>query len=219
MNLSKLESLQTNQLSRLKTTRRIVDKGLAYIPVILMGVLAMLSYWLIKNTPEIEVNKTRLVQKHEIDYELNNFSVRTYRKNGQLQSLILGQRARHFADNETLEIEVPQVQVLALNQHQTTATSSRAISNADGSELQMIGNVILTKDKLVELDNKKKKLFELRSEYLDFMMDDEIIKTHLPVQIKRGESYFEGLSMNYDNIEQSLILKGRVKGSIISRQP
>jgi lipopolysaccharide export system protein LptC len=218
MNLSKLDSSEINQLSRLMLTRRIVDKGLAYIPVILMGVLAMLSYWLIKNTPEIELNKTRLIQKHEIDYELRNFSVKTYRNNGQLKSLIVGERARHFADNETLEIEAPQVQVMDINQHKTTANSSRAISNADGSELQMIGNAVLVKTQYEVSNKNKKNLFELRSEYLDFMLDEEIVKTHLPVQIKKGNNYFEALSMNYDNLSQSLKLKGRVKGQIAAEQ-
>ena len=76
MNLNKLETSPNERLTRLSLTRRLVDKFLAYVPVVLMGVLAMLSYWLVKNTPDIETSKTRVLQKHEIDYELNLFSVK-----------------------------------------------------------------------------------------------------------------------------------------------
>jgi lipopolysaccharide export system protein LptC len=218
MNLSKLETVHRQQASQLKKTRHLIDKGLAYVPVILMGVLAMLSYWLIKNTPEMEVNRTRIQPKHEIDYELRNFSVRAFRQNGQLQSLLIGENAKHYADTETLEIELPQVQVMDLNQNKTTATSNRAISNADGSELQMLGNAVLIKTRNGEITNPKAELFELRSEYLNFQMDDEIIKSHLPVQIKKEASHFSAMSMDFDNLNQTLKLKGRVQGLIESKR-
>jgi len=218
MTLIKLETVQRQSESQLKKTRHIIDKGLAYVPVILMGILAMLSYWLIKNTPEMEINRFRMQPKHEIDYELRSFSVRSFRQSGQLQSLLVGENAKHYADTETLEIEMPQVQVMDLNQNKTIATSSRAISNADGSELQMIGNAVLTKTTSNAKSELKNDVFELRSEYLNFLMDDEIIKSHLPVQIKKENSYFNAMSMDFDNLNQTLKLKGRVHGFIESKR-
>lgn len=218
MNLIKLEPLERQQETPLKRTRRILDQILAYVPVILMGILAMLSYWLIKNTPEIETGKSRIQAKHEIDYELRNFSVKAYRQNGQLQSLIVGDIAKHFADTETLEIDQPQVQVLDLNQNKTIATSSRAISNADGSELQMIGGAILIKSKTDDATHLKHDLFELRSEFLNFQMDEEIVKSHLPVQIKKDNSRFNAMTLDFDNLNQTLKLKGRVHGYIESKK-
>ena len=218
MNLNKLETSPNERLTRLSLTRRLVDKFLAYVPVVLMGVLAMLSYWLVKNTPDIETSKTRVLQKHEIDYELNLFSVKSYRRDGQLQSLILGERARHYADTETLEIEMPQLQVLDLNHNKTTATSTQAISNADGSELQMIGSAVLIKTQKVELNIPKREVFELRSEYLNFQMDKDVVRSHMPVQIKKGASTFNALSMDYDNLNQTLNLKGKVRGHMDSKR-
>jgi len=217
MNLIKLETLEPKHEAQIQITRRFIDKSLAYVPVILMGILAMLSYWLIKNTPELETNKPKLELKHEIDYELKSFSVKTYRQSGQLQSLIIGDRAKHFADTETLEIDLPQVQVMDLNQNKTTATSTRAISNADGSELQMIGNAILIKSRAPDASIKTQDMFELRSEYLNFLMDDEVIKSHLPVDIKKQASHFSAMSMDYDNLNQTLKLKGRVRGFVESK--
>jgi lipopolysaccharide export system protein LptC len=218
MKLTKLETIQLQHESKIKKTRRIVEKSLSYVPVILMGILAMLSYWLVKNTPEIEVNRTRIQPKHEIDYELRNFSVRTYRSSGELQSLLIGENAKHYADTETLEIEMPQVQVLDQKLNKTTATSSRAISNADGSELQMIGGAVLIKSKNGEISNKKNEVFELRSEYLSFQMDNEIIKSHLPVQISKESNRFSAMSMDFDNLNQTLKLSGRVHGFIESKR-
>ncbi len=218
MNLTKLETSQNGRLTRLSLTRRLLDKCLAYVPVILMGVLAMLSYWLVKNTPDVETSKKRLQQKHEIDYELNLFSVKSYRLDGQLQSLILGERARHYADTETLEIEMPQVQVLDLNHNKTIATSNHAISNADGSELQMLGNAFLVKTKKSDQSILKSEIFELRSEYLNFLMDKDIIRSNMPVEIKKGTTTFNALSMDYDNLNQTLNLKGKVRGQMDSKR-
>ena len=218
MNLTKLETSQNGRLTRLSLTRRLLDKCLAYVPVILMGVLAMLSYWLVKNTPDVETSKKRLQQKHEIDYELNLFSVKSYRLDGQLQSLILGERAGHYSDTETLEIEMPQVQVLDLNHNKTIATSNHAISNADGSELQMLGNAFLVKTKKSDQSILKSEIFELRSEYLNFLMDKDIIRSHMPVEIKKGTTTFNALSMDYDNLNQTLNLKGKVRGQMDSKR-
>jgi hypothetical protein len=40
-------------------------------------------------------------------------------------------------------------------------------------------------------------VFELRSEYLNFQMDDEIIKSHLPVQIKKETITFSAMSTGF----------------------
>jgi lipopolysaccharide export system protein LptC len=102
--------------------------------------------------------------------------------------------------------------------NKTTATSSRAISNADGSELQMIGGAVLIKSKNGEISNKKNEVFELRSEYLNFQMDNEIIKSHLPVQISKESNRFSAMSMDFDNLNQTLKLSGRVHGFIESKR-
>jgi LPS export ABC transporter protein LptC len=82
----------------------------------------------------------------------------------------------------------------------------------------MIGNAVLTKTTSNAKSELKNDVFELRSEYLNFLLDDEIIKSHLPVQIKKENSHFNAMSMDFDNLNQTLKLKGRVHGFIESKR-
>ena len=54
-----------------------------------------------------------------------------------------------------------------------------------------------------------------RSDYFQVLINDDVIKTHLPIQLEQGFSVLnssEGGTFN--NVQQSMVLNGRVKGRI-----
>ena len=76
MNLSKPEPIAVRVLSPWQKARHLIDNVLAYVPVLLMGILAMLSYWLVKNTPVIQDEVLTSVTRHEVDYFLKIFPLK-----------------------------------------------------------------------------------------------------------------------------------------------
>ena len=62
-------------LSLLMRARRMFDRVAVYLPLLLMGVMAMSTYWLVRNTPAIGEAELEAAPRHVPDYFMRNFSV------------------------------------------------------------------------------------------------------------------------------------------------
>ena len=80
----------------------------SYVPLLLMAMLAGFTWWLIKNTPQLETPREKAAPKHEPDYRMNGFEVERFSSDGRLTGRIIGTEMRHYPDNDTLEIDAPQ---------------------------------------------------------------------------------------------------------------
>ena len=60
-----------------------------------MGVLALGTYWLVRSTPVFEAPAPDQPPRHEADYFMQKFSVKTFDASGRLKSEIFGTEARH----------------------------------------------------------------------------------------------------------------------------
>lgn len=188
-----------------------------YLPMILMGVMALGTYWLVRSTPMFASPAADQPQRHEPDYLMQKFSVKTFDADGRLKSEILGLEARHFPDTDTLEIE--QVRIRNFNEkgHLTTATANRAITNGDASEVQLIGNALVVREAAVDKSGEPIPRMSLRSEFLHAYMETERVKSHKPVELTRGTDQFTADSMEFDNFEQVMQLRGRVRGTLVQK--
>jgi lipopolysaccharide export system protein LptC len=194
------------------------DRLSIYLPMILMGVLALGTYWLVRSTPMFEAPQANQPQKHEPDYFMQKFSVKTFDAEGRLKSEILGTQARHFPDTDTLEIE--QIRIRNFNEkgHKTTATADRAVTNSDASEVQLIGNALVVREAAVDKSGEAIPRISLRSEFLHAYMETERVTSHKPVELTRGNDQFTADSMEFDNFEQVMQLRGRVRGTLVQKQ-
>ena len=194
---------------------RAWDRLTVYLPVLLMGVLALGTYWLARTTPTFNgTAAARRPEKHESDYFLRGFSVRSFDVSGRLKSQVQGTEARHYPDTDTTEIEQPHIVTYTIKGDVIVATAKRAISNADASQVRLIGNAVVIRDAKDPKGQPEPRL-ELRGEFLDAFMDQERVKSHLPVTIKRGDGdVFTADSMNYSNIDRLMELSGNVHGTL-----
>ena len=82
-----------------------MDLSSIYLPVILMGLLALGTWWLVRNAPKPQSVREQVVAGHEVDYYMNDFSVRSFDGTGVLTSEIQGNKMRHYMDTDTPEID------------------------------------------------------------------------------------------------------------------
>ena len=193
---------------------RAWDRLTIYLPVLLMGVLALGTYWLARTTPSFNgPQAAQRAEKHEADYFLRGFSIKSFDPSGRLKSQLQGTEARHYPDTDTTEIEQPHIVSYTAKGAVIVATAKRAISNADGSQVQLIGDAVVTRDAKDAQGQPEPKL-ELSGQFLQAFMDQERVKSHRPVVIKRAGDVFSGDSMDYDNLSRVLDLNGRVHGTL-----
>jgi lipopolysaccharide export system protein LptC len=195
---------------------RAWDRITIYLPVILMGVLAMGTYWLARNTPTFAPATPERAPTHEADYFLRGFSVKSFDPNGRLKSEIHGTEARHYPDTDTLEIDQPRIRAYNEKGALTVATAKRGISNADGSQVQLIGDAVVTHQATAANGQAQPKL-EIRGEFLHAYTEQERVTSNQPVTLIRGDDVFHGNSLDYDNLERQLEMQGRVRGTLTPR--
>ena len=194
-----------------------------YLPVILMGVLALGTYWLVRSAPVFLAALPERAVTHDPDYFMKKFSVKTFDATGRLKSEVSGAEARHFPDTDTLEID--QVRIRSFNEagELTLATANRALSNSDGSEVQLIGDARVVRDatpgtvagSAARNAEKATARLEFRGEFLHAFMKTEQVKSDKPVQLTRGNDSFVADTMDFDNRARVMQLRGRVKGLLM----
>src|SRR5690349_16547103 len=64
--------------TRLPWTSRVVDTVSTYLPVLLMAVLALGTWWLVKNTPTLDNERQVAPPRHEPDYTMRQFTVQRF---------------------------------------------------------------------------------------------------------------------------------------------
>ena len=201
-------------MKAIRMLRLIWERASVYLPVLLMGVLALGTYLLVRNTPVFGPAAGAKPLTHDPDYFMQNFSVRTFHASGQLKSEVLGAEAWHYPDTDTLEID--RIRVRSYDDHGqlTTATANRALTNADASEVQLIGNAVVIRQPVGQAGEVVAPM-EFRSEFLHAFMNTEQVKSNKPVELTRGQDRFSGDAMDFDNLGRVVELHGRVKGTLV----
>jgi len=189
------------------------DIALAYMPLFMLSLLLLLSIWLVRNAPTSPPPEAQLPLSHTPDYEFTRFTLKSYDINGKILSAMKGEKAQHFQDTLNTLVQSPDVWVFS-DKRLTTATAKQALTNEDGSQVQLMGSAMLKRDD----KNSVSKTEQINSDFLHFYADTDTLVTHLPVSIIRGEDRFFADSLHADNVSQVLQLKGRVKVKIVPMQ-
>jgi lipopolysaccharide export system protein LptC len=195
--------------------RQAWDRLSLYLPVLLMGVLAMATYWLVRSTPIAGFPETVTAAQHVPDYFMRKFAVKTFDATGKLKSEVAGGEARHFPDTDTLEIDQAIIRSFDAAGRLTTATARMAITNGDASEVQLVGSAQVVRAPVLDSAGKEQPAMMFRGEYLHAFMDTERVTSHKPVELTRGQDRFIADTMDFDNRERVMLLNGRVKGVLV----
>jgi lipopolysaccharide export system protein LptC len=192
--------------------RWIWERLALYLPVLLMGLLAGATYWLVRSTPITGATATAKAAQHQADYFMRKFSVKTFDAQGQLKSEVKGTEARHYPDTDTLEIDQVIIRSFDKEGHLTTATARTALTNGDGSEVTLMGDAQVLRAATVSASGKEQPTMTFNGEYLHAFINTEQVQSNQPVVLKRGQDQFTADNMDYDNSTRVVQLNGHVKG-------
>lgn len=190
------------------------DRLSVYLPIMLMGLMALGTYWLARNTPSLGQVDGQRTEVHEPDYRMRRFSVKTFDPSGRIKSEVQGTEARHYPDTDTIEIDQPRIRAFNARGELTSASARLAISNADGTEVQLIGDAVVAREAVKGQDGQTRPRVQFRGEFLHAFLDSERVTSDKPVELTRGDNRFTAESMEYDNLEQVMDLRGRVRGTL-----
>ena len=191
------------------------EKFSLYLPIILMGMLALGTWWLVRNAPAPVAAAAASANPHQPDYFMKLFSVKSFDATGRMQSEIKGEMGRHYPDTDTLEVDKVHMRSVTPQGLVTLATADRALSNADGSEVQLFGNAVVTREALPGGAGTAQPRLEFRGEFLHAFTQTERVRSDQPVVLIRGNDRFTADAMEYDHLDQVLHLRGRARGVLM----
>lgn len=190
---------------------RVLDTVSTYLPLLLMAVLALGTWWLVKNTPLFETDRVTAPPRHEPDYTMTQFLVQRFGANGAMRVQIEGDLMRHYPDNDSFEIDNPRIRAIGDDGRLTTATARQALSNRDGSEVQLTGGAHIVREATAS-----EAAIDFRGNFLHYFQYSERLRSHLPVVVTQGGTEIHADAMAYDNLARVLDLKGHVRGTLDS---
>ena len=193
---------------------RLFDLASAYLPLLMMAVLAAGTWWLVRNAPTFEAPQAAAPPRHEPDYVMTGFVVQRFAADGTLRTQIEGDTLRHYPDDDTLEIDAARIRAIADNGTVTLATAKRALSNGDGSEVQLLGDARVDRPA-----SGKEEAVEFRSEFLHAFRNIEQVRSHLPVVVTQGSNVVHAAEgMSYDNLARVVDFKGRSRATFAPKK-
>jgi lipopolysaccharide export system protein LptC len=196
---------------RLPWHLRLRDTLSAYLPLLLMALLALASWWLVKNSPRPVQPAEPRALSHEPDYTMAGFALERFDADGRLKLRIEGAQLRHIPATDRIEIDGVQIRATAPDGRVTLARAQRAIGNGDGSEVQLLGGAEVT-----SVDAGGVPLL-MRGEFLHAFFVTERVQSHLPVLVRQGGTELRAAAMAYDHVARRLDLKGPVRAEVAPR--
>lgn len=182
----------------------------AYLPLLLMAMLASGTWWLVKNTPTADGPTEARPLRHEPDYRMQGFELQRMGADGRLRVRIEGSEMRHYPDTDTLEIDGIRLRAHGLDGSVTIATARSALANADASDIQLLGDVQVQRfDADAKGVAQTKPSLAVRGEFLQALTATEVLRSHLPVQISYAGGTLQAQRFNYDHLKGQMDFGGR----------
>ena len=189
---------------------------LRLMPLILMGVLTLVTFWLVqKNTPP-EKSTLERVRLHEPDYTITNGALSALNELGLTKYRILGNKVIHYDDDASIDILGPRMRLFQPDKPPVTIKSDTGHLDGDLTILDLIDNAeIFRPAQAATATEPARPRMLARSSYFKVLINDDIIKTDKPITLEQGVSVMHSTDGGvFNNIEQSMTLTGQVKGRI-----
>lgn len=198
---------------------RLWERFTLYLPVALMAVLALISYWLVRTAPGEKAPQVVALYDNAPDYYLHSFSAQSFDRTGKLAREVQGAIGRHFPDTKWTEIEDFQGQSYGEGGAVMLARAQRSLTNEEATEMQLTGSAQVLRPELQLAGQPPRPRAVYRSEFLHVFTETGLAKSHLPVEVEYGRHRFRADSMVYDSVSQVMELKGRVKADFAPPPP
>jgi lipopolysaccharide export system protein LptC len=193
------------------------DQVSIYLPVLLMMLLALASYWLLRATPEVEPPRPAPEVTNEPDYFMNRFSVKVFEPGGALKTELYGTGARHHPDVGTLVVDAARVRSFGPQRQLSTATARQITSNDEGTVFVLEGDAAVVRQASKGANGELLPRLEFHGEYLRVSTQPEHIMSDRPVLLVRGQDQITADNLDYSGDERVAVLNGRVRAQFAPR--
>ena len=189
---------------------------LRLMPLILMGALTLVTFWLVQKVTPPEKSTLERVRLHEPDYTITNGALSALNEMGNTKYRILGNKVIHYDDDASIDILTPRMRLFQLDKAPVTVKSDKGHIDGDLTILDLIDNASIFRPAQAATASQAATLRMLASStYFKVLINDDVIETNRPMTLEQGMSIMQSTAGGkFNNVEQSMTLLGQVKGRI-----
>ena len=190
-----------------------------YLPVVLMGLLALASYWLLRATPGIPTPGPERTEVHQPNHVMQDFAVRTHGPGGMLKTEVLGREARLFPDDGSMEMDGFRARSFNPNGVLTTMVADHAWTNKANDEFVLRGNARVVRLPASGANGQSAGLLEFQGPHLRVFTAEHRVLSDEPVVLLRGANRITANRLDYNDDQRVAVLTGRVRAQLVLRPP
>jgi lipopolysaccharide export system protein LptC len=181
------------------------DRLVAWAPVVLLVLLALLTFWLDYKVqpPPVRADGG---SRHDPDFYVEGFAATKMNPDGTRRYALTGVRLVHYPDDDSTELESPQLVYFDYQRAPVTMRAEQAQIAQGGDDVYFTGNVQIVRDAYA--DNPELGVF---TTYLHVVPDLEIARTDKPVTMIEGNSTASSVGLEFDNKTREIRLLSRVR--------
>jgi len=197
--------------------RRILfDRLTAWSPVLLLGSLAALTYWL---NAQVQPPPARIdgTARHDPDFYIENFRAVSFDADGRVRQSLAGSRAEHYPDDESVDFFSPSLALTDPGQPRMSIVAESGTVSGDRETVTFRGNVHGVRDPLpagTPAANGPTGQVTFSADSLRVVPKKGHAETDGPVTIEEPRGIIHGVGMVLDNEAKTVKLKSGVHGTL-----
>lgn len=194
--------------------REIFDRLVGWSPVLLLGALAALTYWLDAQVQPPAARRDGST-RHDPDLFLQDFKAITFDAQGNPRETLSATRAEHFPDDESAELIAPKLGLTETGRPTMTITADRGRIDGDRNQGDFKGNVRVERDAdpADARPGRPAGPVKLTTDALHVTTKEQRVQTDQPVTIEDPRGIIHGRGLEFDNKAKTLRIKARVSGT------
>jgi lipopolysaccharide export system protein LptC len=194
-----------------RNPRRAFDRLVGWLPILLLGGLAGLTYWLDAQVTDPGPRRDGK-GRHDPDLFAEGLRAVELDANGRPAQTLSAAGARHYPDDDTIEFDKPRLAVSRPDQPSFTIEAKRARVTGDREHAYFEGEVRATREPGPERGDESR--ITLSTEFLHVIPKQDLAQTTKPVTIEEGRGIIRATGLIFDNASKTLKLNSEVRGTI-----
>jgi lipopolysaccharide export system protein LptC len=195
----------------MKLRRSALNRLIAWSPVLVLGSLAALTYWLNgqvqRGAPAFD-GSTR----HDADVFIEGLRAQSLDAGGSVRQALTARVARHYPDDDTTDFDAPLITFSDPGNPKLSVTADRATVTGNREHAYFFGNVRGVREPTAEDAHDGPVV--LTSEYLHVLPKEDRMLTDKPVTIEDPRGTISATGMEFDNRSKQVKFGSRVSGSL-----
>jgi lipopolysaccharide export system protein LptC len=183
------------------------DRFSIWFPMLLLAVLAALSFWLDQFVKRPEAGPNPAL-RHDPDYIVHGLSAQQLAPDGTVKHTLYAAKMVHYPDDDTTHLTAPVFVSYATPKAPVKVTAKKGLLSSEGENIYFRNDVHVTR---APYDDHSELVLD--TSYLHVIPDENFAETDKPVTITDANTVVHAIGLELNSETRVLKLRSEVKGT------